>query len=216
MSDPRFVNAYPGRGIAAAGQDYHWHWRVHIGLRTAQNAARLPGDFVECRRRCDGFLSSSIMQLLDWDTLGKQFYLLDTFRGVDARYLTNDEVQAGAALKNEEQISNGFYTVGSELVRKNFSEWRNVQIIEGTIPETLPQVGAERIAYLHIDLNCVSPEIAAITYFWDRLVVGALVLLDDYASFGYRHQKLAFDDWAHRVGVPIASLPTGQGLLIKT
>lgn len=214
MTDARFVAAYK-RGMVAAGLDYQWHWRVHIGLWAAQTAARLPGDFVECGVN-KGFLSSSIMQLLNWDSLGKQFYLLDTFRGVDSRYLTENEVRSGAVQKNLEQIQRGFYTTESESVRKNFSEWQNVRIIEGAIPETLDQVQAERIAYLHIDLNCAAPEIAAISHFWNRLVTGAVVLLDDYAFFGYQNQKIAFDGFSRRMGVPIASLPTGQGLLIKT
>ena len=45
--DPGFVRAY-ARGIAAAGEDYDWQWRVHIGLWAAASAARLEGDFVEC------------------------------------------------------------------------------------------------------------------------------------------------------------------------
>jgi len=97
MTDARFVEAYK-RGIVAAGQDYQWHWRVHIGLWAAQTAARLPGDFIECGVN-KGFLSSSIMQLLDWEDLGKQFYLLDTFRGIDDRYLTEDELRSGAVQK---------------------------------------------------------------------------------------------------------------------
>src|SRR6186997_1537210 len=91
MEDPRFVAAYQ-RGVIAAGQDYKWHWRVHIGLWVAQNAARLSGDFVECGVN-RGFLSSSIMAFLDWDRLGKKFYLLDTFRGIDERDLASDEAR---------------------------------------------------------------------------------------------------------------------------
>jgi hypothetical protein len=214
MEDPRFVAAYQ-RGVVATGWDYQWHWRVHIGLWAAQTAARLPGDFVECGVN-KGFLSSSIMQLLDWDRLGKQFYLLDTFRGIDVGSLSEDDRREGVVEKNAELIASGFYATESESVRRNFAEWRNVQIVEGSIPETLAEVRAERIAYLHIDLNCAAPEIAALTHFWDRLVVGAPVLLDDYAYHGYRHQKVAMDELAGRFGVSIASLPTGQGLLLKT
>jgi hypothetical protein len=214
MCEARFVDAYR-RGVVATGQDYQWHWRVHIGLWAAQTAARLPGDFVECGVN-KGFLSSSIMQLLDWDRLGKQFYLLDTFRGIDSRFLSEDDVREGVVQKNNDLLESGFYATEPETVRRNFSEWRNVQIIEGAIPETLSLVRAERVAYLHIDLNCAAPEIAALTHFWDRLVIGAPVLLDDYGYHGYRHQKLAMDELASRFGVSIASLPTGQGLLLKT
>jgi hypothetical protein len=44
---------------------------------------------------------------------------------------------------------------------------------------------------------------------------GAMILLDDYAYVGYGVQKAAMDVTAAVKGVTIASLPTGQGLLIK-
>jgi hypothetical protein len=47
MTDPDFMRAYE-RGIKAVGCDYHWHWRVHVGLWAAASAAKLVGDFVEC------------------------------------------------------------------------------------------------------------------------------------------------------------------------
>ena len=42
-------------------------------------------------------------------------------------------------------------------------------------------------------MNIVLPEIAAIEFFWDRLVPGAMVLLDDYGWSTHTAQKLAFD-----------------------
>jgi hypothetical protein len=42
-----------------------------------------------------------------------------------------------------------------------------------------------------------------------------MVLLDDYAYRGYESQKLALDTAVKKWDVMIASLPTGQGLLIK-
>jgi len=101
-------------------------------------------------------------------------------------------------------------------VRRNFAQWRNATVVEGPIPDTLPLVSAQQIAFLHIDLNNATPEVAALGHFWDRLVTGALVLFDDYAYAGYRQQKLAMDGLANRLGVAIASLPTGQGLLVRT
>ena len=64
-------------------------------------------------------------------------------------------------------------------------------------------------------MNSAAPEIAAATFFWDRLVPGAFVLLDDYAYRGFHSQKVAMDTFAAEKGVEICSLPTGQGLLIK-
>jgi hypothetical protein len=73
---------------------------MHIGLWTAATASKLPGDFVECGVN-RGFLPSTIMQFLDWDHLGKQFYLFDTFRGIDERYVSNEELVSGVREKSK-------------------------------------------------------------------------------------------------------------------
>jgi hypothetical protein len=65
-------------------------------------------------------------------------------------------------------------------------------------------------------MNCSTPEVAAAEFFWERLVPGALLLLDDYAYRGYRPQKVAMDRFAQTKASKILSLPTGQGLLIKS
>ena len=64
-------------------------------------------------------------------------------------------------------------------------------------------------------MNAAGPEIAAANFFWDKLVPGAMVILDDYAYVGYEVQKRAFDQFSKEKNVPILSLPTGQGLFIK-
>jgi len=215
MQDPDFAEAY-ARGVQAIGgtDTYGWHWRIHIGLWAAKVASRLEGDFVECGVNM-GFLTSAIMQFLGWNSLDRDFYLLDTFSGLDERWVTVGERKAGALQKNAENLRSGFYVSGVDGVRANFAQWPRARIVQGPIPETLDQVTARQIAYLHLDMNCAPPEIAAITHFWDRLAVGAPVLLDDYAYLGYTEQRLAMDDFAGSRGVTICSLPTGQGLIIK-
>jgi predicted ester cyclase len=213
MDDPRFQRAYQ-RGVAAAGEDYSWHWRVHVGLWVASCSSKLEGDFVECgvNRGC---LSSAIMDYLDWDRTGKTFYLLDTFSGLDEHYISDQEKQDGMMKENKELLASGFYVSGVETVKANFAEWKNLRIIQGPVPQTLDRVDAKKVAYLHLDMNCSPPEVAAAEYFWPRLVPGAIVLLDDYAYRGYRSQKIAMDGFARSVGLSVLSLPTGQGMIIK-
>lgn len=215
MRDPAFAAAY-ARGVRALGgtDEYRWHWRIHIGLWAAQVAARLPGDFVECGVN-KGFLSSAILQRLDWNSLDRTFWLLDTFAGLDARQLSAAEVREGALEANRERLASGYYVSGAAAARANFAEWRNVRIVEGPVPDTLAQVTAPAIAYLHLDMNAAPPEVAAARHFWERLVPGAPVLLDDYAYFGYGAQKAAMDAFAAERGVAVCSLPTGQGLIVK-
>jgi Macrocin-O-methyltransferase (TylF) len=215
VDDPLFQRAYQ-RGVDAIGghDRYHWQWRVHIGLWAAASASQLDGDFIECGVNY-GFLSSSVMEFLDWDRLGKTFYLLDTFAGLDPRFITAGERRDGALKKNEKHLRDGFYVSSVDSVRANFAQWHNHRVIVGAIPETLEQVDARAVAFLHIDMNCAPPEVAALRFFWPRLSPGAFVLLDDYAYRGHEEQRLAMNALASELGVSICALPTGQGLLIK-
>lgn len=213
MEDPEFLAAYK-RGVQAAEEDYKWHWRVHIGLWAARSALRVRGDFVECGVN-RGFLSSAIMELLDWDTTGRTFYLLDTFSGIDEKYVSDIERASGVLERNARELTTGFYTSTVETVRRNFAQWQNKKIVVGTIPDTLTEITSPQIAFAHIDLNCSPPEVAAIDALWDRMPAGGLVLLDDYAYYGYQPQKDGIDAWAAAKRVPVASLPTGQGLIVK-
>ena len=209
MSDPEFRRAYE-RGIVANGSDFKWDWRVHVGLWAASSAVKLEGDFVECGVN-RGFMSSSIMTYLNWNELNKTFYLMDTFEGIDERYITHKENKKNILNRNVDDM----YVKTPETVKNNFSEWEDVKIIVGPIPETLDQANTEKVAYLHIDMNCAPPEVAAFNHFWGKLVPGAFVLLDDYAYKGYESQKAAMDEAASLKNVSILSLPTGQGLIIK-
>lgn len=189
-------------------------WRTHIALWCASTAARLDGDFVECGVFV-GFMSSAVMKHLDWDTRGRMFYLIDTFAGPDAAQLSAGELQSGRKEEMDHLREIGGYRYSLESVQRNFREWKNVQLIKGLVPDILKECPAEKMAYLHIDMNCALPEVAALRFFWNKLVPGGMILLDDYAFSGFDEQHKAMDALAEELGVEIMSLPTGQGLLIK-
>lgn len=214
VDDPRFKAAYR-RGVAAAlGLEYLGPWRMHIGLWAAGHALSLEGDFVECGVN-RGVMTTAIMQYHDWNTRNRRFFLLDTFAGLDVGQLTDGERERGAINANREYLGTGRYVTGVESVRENFAGWNGVNIVVGRIPDTLSQVDAEKVSYLHLDMNCMRPEVEALEHFWPRLVPGAIVLCDDYAFEGYHEQKIGLDAFARAHDVGIAALPTGQGLLLK-
>ena len=136
MEDPQFMSAYE-RGVKATGTNYQWYWRVHIGLWAAATAIKLDGDFVECGVN-RGFLSSAIMHRLNWDTTGRTFYLLDTFAGIDLKYLNHSELDAGIRERNQNDLNSGFYTQNLKGVTDNFSEWHNTKIVVGADHFGLP------------------------------------------------------------------------------
>jgi hypothetical protein len=213
-NDPAFQAAY-ARGVKASqGVDPRMEWRLHVALWVAGAAVRAAGDFVECGVNA-GFVSSGIMQYLDWKRVAKQFFLIDTFNGPVLAQYSSEEISEGRRSIAEEAVSRGAYVTDLERVRANYAEWPNTCVVPGTIPDILRSTGIESVAFLHLDMNCAYPERAALEYFWDRLSPGAMVLLDDYSYFGNSIQGEAIDQAARSLGAQVLALPTGQGLIMR-
>jgi len=181
-------------------------WRAHTVLWAAAKAFKLEGDFVECGVNKGGF-PRAIMEYLDFGNSSKKFYLLDTFEGFDKELLTEGEKK-----KYKDVVP---YRDSYEYVRKVFEEFKNVILVKGSVPHTLPEVRSEKIAFLSIDMNCVQPEAEALEYFWPKMVSGGVIVLDDFAYRGYEEQNIAHTEWAKTKQIGILTLPTGQGLIIK-
>jgi len=214
MSDPAFAEAYQlgihtGHQFREKPEDLHIEWRMHVLLWAASCAQRLEGDFVECGVNT-GIYSRAIVHHLSFEKMtDRRFFLLDTYEGIPEAQLTKAELALGM------QHMNRRYFDCYERVKQNFADYPNAVIIKGMIPDTLSQVTTQKISYLSIDMNALVPEIAAIEYFWPRMVTGGMVVLDDYGFPNHINQQRAFDDFAQRYDVNILSIPTGQGMIIK-
>ena len=212
--DQAFKDAYD-RGLKASnGVDPAFEWRVHVALWAAATSLHVPGDFVECGVNA-GFISSAIMRHLRWNTLDRRFYLIDTFRGPVLDQYSPEEIARGRLSLAEHALAAGSYVTDLARVRANYSEWPNAVVVQGAIPEVLPALNIDAVAFLHIDMNCGYPERAALEFFWSHLSPGAIVLLDDYAYFGHDQQTSAIDATVQALGANVLSLPTGQGVIIK-
>jgi O-methyltransferase len=211
LKDPLFIEAYKLGKDTDGGKllnNYDIEWRIHVLCWAARHAAHLEGDFVDCGVHT-GIFARAIVHFIDFPKTKKKYYLLDTFAGLDPRYSTEKEMGRNSRMKYDDRGD-----VYSQ-VAKTFSGF-NVEIIKGTVPETLPRVSAEKICFLSVDMNCVQPEIDALEFFWEKMVSGGIIVLDDY---GYANstndQKAAHDAFAKSKGVMVLTLPTCQGLIIK-
>ena len=207
MDDERFARAYKKGEETGSWGGAKIHWRAFVACWAADRGRTLEGDFVECGVNRGG-LSRTVMEYIGFAGMqDRKFYLLDTYEGLAERYISEDEKQLGRQA--------GGYEECYETVKETFRPFENAVIIRGTVPDTLSEVKSEKIAYLSIDMNCVEPEIAAANFFWDKLVSGAAILLDDYGWTDHIVQKQAFDEFAAAKGVLILPLPTGQALILK-
>ena len=216
LSDPGFVAAYQlgmnsGHKILrppGSDQDIHIEWRIHISCWAGWHARHLAGDFVECGVNT-GMASLAVCEYVDFNSLDKRFFLFDTFRGIPEEQMSKSERPFRL------QENSTFYEECFDVAVRNFARFPKAVLVQGIVPNTLSSVSIDRICYLHLDMNIAYPELAAIEYFWDKIVPGAPIILDDYGFTHYEEQKNAMDKFAVRRGVKIATLPTGQGFMLK-
>jgi hypothetical protein len=135
--------------------------------------------------------------------------LFDTFDGLVDELVTEEEKKVGIAY-----YMGSHYKDVYERVKETFAPFKT-KIIKGAVPDTLKEFTGDKVCFLSIDMNVVAPEIAAADFFWNKLVTGGVLILDDYGFPMHINQKIAFDAFAEKHGQQILSLPTGQGILIK-
>jgi hypothetical protein len=207
IKDPRFSKAYSAAAATKPWDGFTLQWRVYICCWFADHVKHLEGDFVECGVNT-GAYSRAVIDYVDFNRLNKTFYLFDTYEGLVEKLVSEEEKKAGV-----DYYFGNYKNVYDEVVN-TFSSFRT-EIVKGTVPETLEKFAGNKVAYLSIDMNCVAPEIAAAEFFWDKLVSGGVIILDDYGFREHIHQKLAFDEFARKKGVSILALPTAQAIIIK-
>ena len=162
----------------------------------ARQALRREGDFIECG--C--YKGTSARILVDSVDLGeRQYFLYDIF-------------EHNASMNHNAMPDHGEGLFAATQAR--FADCQNVTVIKGPVPESFSQGLPDKIAFAHIDMNNAPAEIGALEAIEDRLVPGAVIVLDDFGALPYRAQHIAETEWFAKRGVPVLELPTSQGLVI--
>jgi len=213
MLEDKFIKSYQKTKDADKGRlllkdsSYDIRWRVHTILWAAKHASKLEGDFVECGAGF-GLLSSAIVEYLDFKNINKNFFLIDTFEGLSDKYSTEEEKNRTGDLYTK---VNPWH---QEIVDM-FSQYDNVHVTKGVIPDILNDLKIEKVSFLSMDMNSYIPEKDALEFFWPKLVSGGIVIFDDYGFPGHELQKESHDKFASENNLLIYTSPTGQGILIK-
>lgn len=201
--------------IRSRRPDINVDWRLQVCLWAAKECMRRPGHFLECGVHT-GIYSRAILEYLgeEWRQSGKTMWLLDTFTGIPVDQLSDRERQ-------NERMNRKYDGDIYQEVSNTFSQFENVKLIQGKVPETLYKIDGigwgrvPKLAYVSIDMNCAYPEVEACKWAWPRMVPGAIMVLDDYGFRAHKAQREALDAWAADMGIGILALPTGQGLVVR-
>ena len=112
MGDPKFAKAYEAGASTGSWGGAPIHWRAFVVCWAADIGSRLEGDFVDCGVNKGG-LARTVAEYVDLKTLSKHFFLLDTYEGLAAKYLTQAEKEGGI----REEATSPATTLWSELLK---------------------------------------------------------------------------------------------------
>jgi hypothetical protein len=198
LTDEAFMRAF--RAHAQTNVEKAIIWRIFTVAWAAHNAMRLEGDLVECA--CYKGVTARIV--CDY---------VDFAARADRKYFLYDLFEHDASMPHHTMPEHGEGLFAQ--VKARFADLPNVVVTQGRVPDSFAQAAPDKIAFMHLDLNNADAEIGVLEQLWDRMVPGAVLILDDYGWLGYRPQKLAEDPWLAKRGYKVLELPTGQGMVIK-
>ena len=109
----------------------------------------------------------------------------------------------------------GVLVSSESLTRKNLKEFDCVVYHPGWIPEKFSEVAHLHFAFVHLDIDLYQPTLDALTFFYQRIYPGGMILCDDYGFATCPCVKKAMDGFFSDKPEKIMRFPTGQALVIR-
>lgn len=153
-------------------------------------------NFAECG------VYAGMSMLFTADKCNQRFIGIDSFEGVSAK--TEFDTDYFDTVKLDLDMKYSLITLGGI---------DNTEIYKGWIPEVFNKIDNLQYSYVHIDVDMYEPTRDSISYFWDKICVGGVLICDDYGSYKTIGARKAMNDFFNRSD--ILELPTGQAIVFK-
>lgn len=175
-------------------------WMLYQLLRLTQN---LEGDTAECGVL--GGCSSYLICTANRSFGGNRWhYGFDSFAG----------------LSTPSEPDKNFWKKGDlDCPRNNaesaLSEFDNVTLFQGWIPERFSEVEHKKFAFVHIDVDLYKPTLESIKFFYSRLLNGGVLVCDDYGMKNCPGATKAIDEFLEDKCEKMIACCGGGGFFIK-
>jgi len=161
----------------------------------------LEGDLVECGAykgasaylMCKAFRNSDCV-----------VHLFDSYEGLSAPGNRDGAYWTKGALQTPEAV-----------LHQSLAEFHNYRSYKGWIPNRFGEVADRRFRFLHVDVDLFQPTLDSLNFFYERVVPGGLILMDDYGFTTCPGAKRAADEFFASKPERIVMLSTGQAFTVK-
>jgi O-methyltransferase len=188
-----------------SGEPYYgMAWRMHTMIWAVSQVLDYPGAVMEFGT-FRGFKMKFVMEYFGEKLNNHDVYLFDTFNGIDP-----NQMEGSPNLPDEHQKAQLY-----PYVINRFKNYKNLKIVKGAAPDSFNQVDIDKISFIHLDMNSWMAEIGTLERVWDKIVIGGVILLDDFGFTAHKAQNEKELKWFKDKGYTPLELPTGQGLIIK-
>ncbi len=102
-----------------------------------------------------------------------------------------------------------------DVLRANLSSFPAATILRGWIPSRFAEVADRRFCFVHIDVDLYQPTLDAVSFFYQRMVEGGIILFDDYGCVDCPGATAAIDRMMTGKPEKIIDVPTGQAFVVK-
>jgi O-methyltransferase len=160
----------------------------------------IEGDIIECGIAAGGNFATMILGATENEKgAARRFWGFDSFEGIQ-RAGKKDAEQAGiGAITHDTNVPYEDLLVTTNItahslqqVMTNLMNWGldkyDVNLIQGWVQNSIPTVidQINKIAILRLDMDVYHPTIFTLEALWDKISVGGIVIIDDWALSGVR------------------------------
>lgn len=151
---------------------------INILIRFLEQTRPIAGEVAEC----GVYQGASLIPMAVWATqqgINKTFIGYDSFEGFEES-IVKDQQMGGASIACKRP--GGMNETSYELVANKLKTFRvrNVQIRRGFFKDTFPKESVDRFSFVHLDCDAYDAYRECLNFFYPRMSVGGIILLDEY------------------------------------
>ena len=171
------------------------YYSLHqMALFVASNSNLRKFNIAECGvwKGQSAYIISSIFKKYNFR---KSFDIFDSFEGGLSKKSIHDKNLNRVLTSKEVQHESSLFSSTMDEVQKCLKEFNFIKLYPGWIPECFNDTKNREYSFVHLDVDLFEPTYDSLVYFWNKVVDGGVIVVDDYGSSQFPGATKAVDNF---------------------